>query len=312
MNSQSKAGPSRLRNPRRQLSARSGWREPPSAVPQIALARMTLTRIALALGLLAACNGADETTLMGGRPVRPAPSTEARSGGATPQRPGQQRPGPQRPGPQGSAPVSPDAPEPSGRPARRSQEPALEAGPESLGSAEPLAATPLWTCEERPCAERVSCEGCALQLRELEAGSTALGRTRVQLAVVYAPGEDGTRARLADIRLHAPPAMDLVAARATDTLTRAGKELYVDDRTGESFRQRADGSYQLLVYAFANTDPLPQGQLARLTFEQRSPAEAPHEPLRFSLVRRQQVLAPARADAALQASPYTTQLEVHP
>lgn len=168
-------------------------------------------------------------------------------------------------------------------------------------SGPPAPGVPTWSCEDRPCEPEVSCSDCALRLRRAEDAEGADYR----LTLEYRPEGNEPRARLADVRLFAPPGVELESAVASAELRKAGKDLYQDEQTGARWKRRSDGSYQLLVLGMASTDFLPEGDLASLTFRGRAEGAG-----RFSLVRRGQVLAPARADAALQRSSYHHQLQI--
>ena len=158
-------------------------------------------------------------------------------------------------------------------------------------------------CVSGTCVEAVSCADCVLSLR-------LLGRQgpRVGVAVEYSPTPEMVQARVADLRVRVSGAeADLIEAKAGQALEAAGKSLYEDERTGKRWQRRADGTFQLLAFGFANTQPIRAGRLATLTFYSESPAA-----LSISLERRTQVLAPGGADGAVQSTAYHQPLEVKP
>jgi hypothetical protein len=140
---------------------------------------------------------------------------------------------------------------------------------------------------------------CALHLTVLNRKVVSGRITEVTLAVDYAPGDDTPRPRMADVRIRADRDVTLVSAEAGTALAQSDKELYVDDVTNQPWKVRKDGSFQLLAFGSANTTPFAAGRLLTLKFRA-------HElnPIQFSLVRREQTLAPTDADLSLQASAY--------
>jgi hypothetical protein len=149
------------------------------------------------------------------------------------------------------------------------------------------------------CQPAAGCTDCALHLTVLDKKLNAGHIVEVRVAVEYAPAEGSERPRMADVRLRASAELELVAAEAGPALTAADKSLYVDDTTQKAWKKRADGSYQLLAYGFANTRTFEPGRLIVLTF--RGDALGPAT---FALVRRDQTFAPSVPDQALQSTPY--------
>lgn len=78
----------------------------------------------------------------------------------------------------------------------------------------------------------------------------------------------------------------------------AGKDLYSDPISGNPWRRRADGDYQFLALSTNNTETIGAGRLLSLTFDVTAEAAL------FRLVKREQIMAPYGADAAVQAQPY--------
>jgi hypothetical protein len=154
-------------------------------------------------------------------------------------------------------------------------------------------------CLAGSCQNAAGCTDCALHLTVLGKKLTDGHIGEVSLAVDYAPPEGSERPRMSDVRLRVGGDLELVAAEAGAALTAADKSLYVDDMTQQPWKKRADGSYQLLAYGFANTRTFEPGRLMVLTF--RGDALGP---VTFSLVRRDQTFAPSTSDQALQSTSY--------
>lgn len=155
----------------------------------------------------------------------------------------------------------------------------------------------------------VSCDTCSLQLSLLakEVDSSTGYLTSVSLAVDYLPETNEPHPRLADLRIYANGPVTLTGLVAGPALTDAGKELYNDPITGNPWKARADGSSQLLVLSFTNTNPLASGRVVDLTFAVDTDQQVP-----FKIIRRDQTFAPPEADAALQSSPYDAAVVVSP
>jgi len=73
----------------------------------------------------------------------------------------------------------------------------------------------------------------------------------------------------------------------------------------QPWRRRGDGAYQLVAYEATNAELVADGRVVELTLSLDE-----WGPVRFSLQRHEQTFAPSDADAALQASPYDTEVIV--
>jgi len=162
-------------------------------------------------------------------------------------------------------------------------------------------------CIAYSCQPGLSCEHCSLRLQLLDRRTAGGTLTQVRLAVYYAPTEGEPRARIADLRIAADKNVELVAVEQGPALDDAEKSLFADPTSGELFQRRDDGAFQLLAIGTLNTRPLADGSIATLTFRAKE-----RGPVRFSLQRRMQTLAPAPADGALQTTEYDHAVVVTP
>jgi hypothetical protein len=106
----------------------------------------------------------------------------------------------------------------------------------------------------------------------------------------------------------------LTAVSAGTALTDTGKQLYNDPITGNPWKVRTDGSHQLLVLSFSNTNRLAAGRIGTLDFSIDEPAltvEAGKH-LAFRIVARDQTFAPPDADAAIAGTPLDRAVVVVP
>jgi hypothetical protein len=154
-------------------------------------------------------------------------------------------------------------------------------------------------CIENACKDARGCVDCALHLTVVDRKVVSDHITEVTLGVEYAPGSDTPHPRMADLRVRADRDVTLVSAEAGPALVNADKELYVDDVTDQPWKVRKDGSFQLLAFGSANTTPFVAGRMLTLKFRTNE-----LNPIQFSLVRREQTLAPTDADLSLQGSAY--------
>jgi len=127
----------------------------------------------------------------------------------------------------------------------------------------------------------------------------------------------GVAPRIADLRVVADPPMQLNAVELGPPLQVAGKRLYRFAGTNLPYFRHADGSTQLLVFSLDKALPIDPGRWLTLRFSRPPGASGPeYRSVKFSLVRREQTLAPLDADAALQAgawdSPLTVDAEAQP
>jgi hypothetical protein len=103
---------------------------------------------------------------------------------------------------------------------------------------------------------------------------------------------------MADLRIEADPQATLVAVEAGDALRKADKSLYQDPVSGDLWRRRSDGTFQIIALSIDNTTRIESGRLATLTFVVSGPSAV------FRFAKRPQVLAPPGADAAIQSTDY--------
>jgi len=161
------------------------------------------------------------------------------------------------------------------------------------------------SCVTGTCKQALNCQGCSLPFYTLSR-KIVDGRIReVTFALDYAPAEHEPRPRLADLRVRANRKATLKSVQLGGALSSAGKALFVNSETGEPWKKRADGSFQILAYRATNTNPFGTGRLMTMTFELNELG-----PVEFTLVRRLQTFAPPEADAALQSTSYETAVVV--
>lgn len=158
-------------------------------------------------------------------------------------------------------------------------------------------------CVQGTClaARDISCPTCPLQLTVANRTLDASGALdTVTLSLVYAPAAGAARGRIADFRVQADRAVTLVGADLGAALTSTGKELFLDPTSQNPWQRPSEGLHQLLVVSRADTRRIEAGELLRLRFK----LEVPVGIASFRLVRRDEVFAPADANAVVQASGY--------
>ena len=149
-----------------------------------------------------------------------------------------------------------------------------------------------------PCPSDVSCADCPMVLTEVERELGGEALVSVTLALDFLPPEGAAEPGMADIRLRATGHGRLDAVALGEALMAADKELYVDAMTGKPFRELADGTIQLLILSTTDTQTIGVGRWLFLKFV-FPPSDDPEWPAVYSLVKREQTLAPPLADQVL-------------
>ncbi|MEW5847243.1 MAG: hypothetical protein AB2A00_00465 [Myxococcota bacterium] len=160
-----------------------------------------------------------------------------------------------------------------------------------------------------PCAGATSCLECPLRLVLVDQWDDGVAVARVTVALEsMASGSGDVLARVADLRFSGGPGLRLTAAQLGPALREARKELHRFARTNLPFEQLEDGTWRILVRPRTINPDVPPGRWLTMTWERTGPADG--APVTVSLVRRPQLLAPAAADSALQATPYDRPLTI--
>ncbi len=151
------------------------------------------------------------------------------------------------------------------------------------------------TCLEGKCLGPVSCVDCGLQLAVRQSD----GSQDVEVEVRFSPAESDPRPRMIDLRVRPNRPVQLVSVVEGPAMAQAEKSFHRPEPSGPAWKQRADGSYQIVIRSLETTLTIDGGLLATLHFRRDSTA-----PLSFALEKRLQTFVPLSADAALQATPY--------
>jgi hypothetical protein len=131
------------------------------------------------------------------------------------------------------------------------------------------------------------------------------GAGKMTVAVDYAPEAGMASPRIADIRFRASRPFTMTKATTGEALAAAGKELYIDPKTGQPWRARADGALQMVIQSVASANDIHAGRIATLELTYDG-----NDPVSLWLVRRDEVFAPPTADNALQSTPYDSPVTV--
>jgi hypothetical protein len=134
-----------------------------------------------------------------------------------------------------------------------------------------------------------------LRLRLLETKGSAEA-SEVTFGLDYEPEAGNPAPRMADVRLQADRPVTLLSVEGGAALEASRKELYQDPLTGNSWKDREDGTFQILVYSPGSVATLSAGRLATFTF-----AVDETGPVAFSIVPKSEIFAPQAADQALQS-----------
>lgn len=166
-----------------------------------------------------------------------------------------------------------------------------------------------------PCNSAENCTDCPLQLTVVEQVVNEGLVTELTLAVDYLPAPGKVFPTMADLRIHVSGPAELKSVGLAPAVTEAEKELFTDPDTGKPFRILEDGVHQILVFSTANTNPIMTGRwfLLRFKIGPKSSSEAnswTNAPALFSLVEREEILAPPSADAVLWGGGYSTPVVV--
>jgi hypothetical protein len=161
-----------------------------------------------------------------------------------------------------------------------------------------------------PCPREVACAECALVLRVVEREEVE-GRLRaVTLAVDYQPGAQGAAPTIADLRLKVEGPAVLERVGLGEAMLEAQKELVQSPSTGRPYQALPEGVFQFLALSSRNTNEIPGGRWLFVRFLLGDTAQ--EGPAVFSLVKREQVLAPPGADSQLWAEAYDVPVVIWP
>lgn len=160
-----------------------------------------------------------------------------------------------------------------------------------------------------PCANELNCEACPLQLSVVDQVVVDGLVSEVTLAVDYLPGEGSPLPTIADIRLAVSGPVRLAQVGVGAPVTDAEKSLFTSSDTGKPFLILDEGVHQILVFSTGNTKPIESGRwlLLRFVMGPQSADQATNwtaEPGVFTLVKREETLAPPGADATLWGGGY--------
>ncbi len=164
------------------------------------------------------------------------------------------------------------------------------------------------------CPRDVSCSDCPLTLSVVDR-EIVDGRVRsVTVALDFAPKLGTPLPGMADLRLRVLGDAELAQVAIGESLITSEKGFYMDPETGRAYRELADGTLQLLIMSTNNTRDIPAGRWLFLTFRFAPSfgADASVTPLILALVEREEIFAPAAADAALWGSHFGASLVVWP
>jgi hypothetical protein len=163
-------------------------------------------------------------------------------------------------------------------------------------------------CLEGECIDSVNCPDCTLILALVETRTTDSNRYDIVLDLNYMPHEEEPRARMLDLFLRSDPAMELVAVEEGPAITEAGKNLSIDDSTGNPWTEIDRGRYRFVVISESNTSDFVAGRMMRFQFS--TSAEIYGTVVQFELERHYPIFVPESADLVLQISPYDTPTQV--
>lgn len=163
-------------------------------------------------------------------------------------------------------------------------------------------------CE--PCPREVSCTDCPLVLQVVER-EVVQGRLRaVTLAVDFQPSAQQEAPTVADLRLQVSGPVVLERVGLGEAMLEADKELVRSPSTGRPYQELSEGVLQFLVLSQRNTLAIPGGRWLFVRFLLGDTAQ--EGPAVFSLVKREQVLAPPSADSQLWTAAYDTPVVIWP
>lgn len=164
------------------------------------------------------------------------------------------------------------------------------------------------------CPRDVSCTDCPLALSVVDR-EIVEGRVRsVTVALDFAPKMATALPGMADLRLRVEGNAELVEVAIGESLITSEKGFYMDPETGRAYRELPDGTLQLLVMSTNNTRDIPAGRwlFLKFRFAPSFGAETSVTPLVLALVEREEIFAPAAADAALWGSHFGASLVIWP
>jgi hypothetical protein len=154
-----------------------------------------------------------------------------------------------------------------------------------------------------------SCEDCSLELRVLASTLDSSTNTlTATVAIDYNPEASEPNPRVLDVRLYANAPIVVKDVRGGDALKNAGKELVENPLTGKPWKGRGDGSKQMLVVSYTNTNRIQAGRILELDLTlDTSLFDSTMDLYRFlpvKLLKREQTFAPLEADSAIQSTDF--------
>jgi hypothetical protein len=159
-----------------------------------------------------------------------------------------------------------------------------------------------------PCALDLSCADCTLRLGLIERVPGAPYDV-ITLALDYVPPPGVEAPRIADLRIRAEGPVTIERVGLGRDVVDAGKQLFVDPRTGSAWSELPGGVHRFLVYSTASTTPIPAGRWLFIRYHLDDRGAAPAV---FTLQRNDQVLAPPGANEPLASQPIDTPVVVWP
>jgi hypothetical protein len=156
----------------------------------------------------------------------------------------------------------------------------------------------------------VSCTDCPLVLQVVDR-EVVDGRTRaVTLAVDFQPSAQQELPTVADLRLQVQGPAVLERVGLGQAMMEANKELVRSPSTGRPYQELSQDVFQFLVLSQRNTHTIPAGRWLFVRFLLGDTAN--EGPATFSLLKREQVLAPPSADSQLWTAQYDRPVVIWP
>ena len=161
-------------------------------------------------------------------------------------------------------------------------------------------------CVDGTCLESRNCNNCPLILSLEQKTTNGKRLTGATLTLGYQPAPREPRPRLFELYLGVNSDVFLTSVTPGTALSTAGKTLVEHEETGQPWIREGD-QYRIVALSMGNTETLESGRLMTLSFEMNT-----EKVVRFRIARREQIFAPADADAALQLSDYDGEVVVSP
>ena len=163
-----------------------------------------------------------------------------------------------------------------------------------------------------PCPSDQNCADCALRAHVVDKEITEGQLTGLTIAIDYNPPAGAPLPGIADLRLKVEGPATVARVGLAQRLVDAGKSLTVDGTTGRSWQVTKDGHVQLLVLSPGAKQPIDPGRLAVIRFRVGETGAPALVPVVFSLVQREQIFAPRKADEALWSGGFGDPISVWP